>query len=148
MGGMIAAFLIALTFSHSGKIFFDISQGLVAILAPPLSVVFLAGAFWKRTTDKAAEWVLYGGGALCVIIGICYILNYPSKGYWPNFLLLSFYLFAFLLIAIILISLCTRTTKGAMLSHEEAEKETSPGRVWIWWILIAIIMILIYIAFN
>jgi SSS family solute:Na+ symporter len=120
----------------------------VAILAPPLSVVFLAGAFWKRTTDKAAEWVLYGGGALCVIIGICYILNYPSKGYWPNFLMLSFYLFVFLLLAIILISLCTGATKSTLFSHKETEKEASSGRVWFWWILIAVIMILIYLAFN
>jgi SSS family solute:Na+ symporter len=52
---VIAAVLgigVAYLFSHSGKGFFDLVQGLVSILAPPLSVVFLAGIFWKRVTMR------------------------------------------------------------------------------------------------
>jgi len=86
----VLALFIAVLYSHSGKDFFDLSQGLVSILAPPLSVVFLAGAVWKRSNNIAAEVVLYGGGFICLILGACHVLNYPYKGYWPHFLLLSF----------------------------------------------------------
>jgi SSS family solute:Na+ symporter len=148
LAGMVFAFLIAMLFSYSGKIFFDITQGLVSILAPPLAVVFLVGAFWKRATDKAAEWTLYGGGGLCLIVGMCYILNYPYKGYWPNFLLLSFYLFVFLMIVMVLISLLTRKVKGSSLSWKTIKKEEISWKIWIWWGIIGGIMVSIYIIFN
>ncbi|HEY6082804.1 MAG TPA: sodium/solute symporter [Chitinophagaceae bacterium] len=148
LAGTALAFLIALIFSFSGKIFFDITQGMVSILAPPLSVVFLVGAFWKKATDRAAEWTLYGGGALCIIVGICYILNFPYKGYWPNFLMLSFYLFLFLLIVMILVSSLTKVTEGSPLLWKEAKKENHFNRVWIWWAVVAIAMVSIYLIFN
>jgi SSS family solute:Na+ symporter len=128
-----------------------LSQGLVSILAPPLSVVFLAGAVWKRSNNIAAEVVLYGGGFICLILGACHVLNYPYKGYWPHFLLLSFYTFLALGIVMIIISLFTRLTNGkALPSIAETNRhiEYDSKKVWSFWGALAIVMVIIYLIFN
>jgi SSS family solute:Na+ symporter len=147
----VLALLIAILYSYSGKGFFDLSQGLVSILAPPLSVVFLMGVLWKKATNKAAEAVLYGGGLLCIVLGVCHVFNYPYKGYWPHFLMLSFYLFLVLAVLMIVISLFTKTDhEHPLLSIAETNKqfEYKSTKVWILWGVLAIIMCSIYILFN
>jgi len=147
----VMALFIAVIYSHSGKDFFDLSQGLVSILAPPLSVVFLAGAIWKKSNNIAAEVVLYGGGFICLILGACHVLNYPYKGYWPHFLLLSFYTFLALVIVMIIVSLLTRSTNGkALPSIAETNRhiEYDSKRVWFFWGALAVIMVIIYLTFN
>ncbi|WP_316788266.1 sodium:solute symporter family transporter [Pedobacter frigoris] len=147
----IMALLIAILYSYSGKGFFDLSQGLVSILAPPLSVVFLIGVLWKKANNKAAEIVLYGGGLLCIILGFCHILNYPYKGYWPHFLMLSFYIFLALTTLMIVISIFTKSDhKNPLLSIAETNKqfEYKSAKVWVLWGILAVIMCCIYIIFN
>src|SRR6185312_5428537 len=147
----VLALFIAVLYSHSGKDFFDLSQGLVSILAPPLSVVFLAGAVWKRSNNVAAEVVLFGGGFICLILGACHVLNYPYKGYWPHFLLLSFYTFLFLAIVMIIVSLLTKPVSGkALPSIAETNRhiEYNSKRVWLFWGALASVMIIIYLIFN
>ena len=145
------ALLVAMLYSYSGKGFFDLIQGLVSILAPPLSVVFLAGVIWKKANNIAAEAVLYGGGLVCIILGFCHVLNYPYKGYWPHFLLLSFYIFLALAILMVTLSLLTKPTRGqAFLSIAETNRkfEYRSKKVWLLWGVLAIVMIIIYILFN
>lgn len=142
---------IAYLFSHSGKGFFDLIQGLVSILAPPLSVVFLAGITWKRVNSLAANTVLYGGGLACIIIGVCYVLGYPYKGFWPHFLLLSVYIFLALAAVIILITLLSRSNQETFLpslmeTNRKAGHQTR--KVWRGWALLAIVMGIIYWIFN
>lgn len=142
---------IAYLYSQSGKGFFELSQGLVSILAPPLSVVFLAGITWKRVNSLAAEIVLYGGGMVCVVVGICHILSFPSKKFWPHFLLLSFYLFLALAAIIVIVSLCTkpdyeRSLPSLIETNRKAGHRTRS--VWVGWILLALVMGVIYFVFN
>lgn len=146
----ILAVLLAMLFSKSGRGFFDLSQGLVSILAPPLSVVFLVGIIWKRVNSLAAEVVLYGGGFVCLIIGACYVLNYPYKGFWPHFLLLSFYIFAGLIVVIFgLTWLSGKESSGVSSILETGIKTDSRSRyVWIRWGLLAIVMGIIYLIFR
>ena len=147
----VMALFIAMLYSHSGKDFFDLSQGLVSILAPPLSVVFLAGAVWKKSNNVAAEVVLFGGGFICLILGACHVLNYPYKGYWPHFLLLSFYTFLFLAIVMIIVSLLTKPVSGkALPSITETNRhiEYDSKRVWLFWGALTSVMIIIYLIFN
>ncbi|MNX11220.1 sodium:solute symporter family transporter [Pedobacter ghigonis] len=147
----VMALLIATLYSYSGKGFFDLSQGLVSILAPPLSVVFLMGVLWKKANNKAAEAVLYGGGLLCIVLGLCHILNYPYKGYWPHFLLLSFYIFLALSVIMVLVSLFTKNThEHPLLSIAETNRQFKykSTRVWVLWAILAVVMIGIYIIFN
>jgi SSS family solute:Na+ symporter len=142
---------VAHLFSKSGKGFFELSQGLVSILAPPLSVVFLAGIIWKRANSKAAEVVLYGGGLVCLIVGLCHVLNYPYKGFWPHFLLLSVYLFLALAAIMILVSLFTKPDYERMLpSLIETNRKAGhiSKKVWLGWGLLAIVMTFIYFVFS
>ncbi|MGY0036410.1 hypothetical protein [Pedobacter sp. NJ-S-72] len=138
-------------FSCSGKDFFELSQGLVSILAPPLSVVFLAGIMWKRVNSISAEIVLYGGGFVCLLLGGCHVLDYPFKGYWPHFLLLSFYIFLALSIVIVVTTLLTKTkVKPVIPSLLESKMELTGGSrtIWLMWLGLASVMVLIYLLFN
>lgn len=142
---------IAMLFSFSGKGFFELTQGLVSILAPPLSVVFLAGIVWKRINRISAEIVLYGGGLACLILGACHVLNFPYKGYWPHFLLLSFYIFVALSIAIVLISLLTKSNEKnevPTLLDSDNRIESGSKAIWLTWLGLASVMVMIYIYFN
>lgn len=147
----VLAVCIAYLFSHSGKGFFELSQGLVSILAPPLSVVFLAGIMWKRVNSIAAETVLYGGGLVSLIVGLCHVLGYPYKGFWPHFLLLSVYLFVAFAIVIVLVTLFTRPDeRQALPSLIETNRKAGhqPKAVWIRWALLALVMGAIYFVFR
>jgi SSS family solute:Na+ symporter len=142
---------IALLFSYSGKDFFELSQGLVSILAPPLSVVFLAGIIWKRVNNISAEIVLYGGGLLCLVLGACHVLNYPFKGYWPHFLMLSFYIFVGLSLVIIVSTVLTKPTANPVipsLLESKNEVVANSRTIWLVWLGLAAVMVLIYLIFN
>jgi SSS family solute:Na+ symporter len=151
---VVASFLgvlLAALFANSGKGFFEISQGLVSILAPPISVVFLFGILWKRVNSIAAEIVLYGGGLACVIISICNVLNYPHKGFWPHFLMLSFYIFAILSIVLLLVTVLTKPDERAALpslAETNRNQMHQPRGVWLRWLLLALVMMVIYWIFN
>lgn len=141
---------IALLFSYSGKGFFDLTQGLVSILSPPLAVVFLWGIFWKRINGKAAEIVLYGGGFICLVLGACHVLNYPYEGYWPHFLMLSFYIFVALSVVIVAVTLLTKSEVKTEVPTllDVKDKMGSSSSIWWTWAGLATVMIAIYIYFN
>jgi len=141
---------IALLFSYSGKGFFDLTQGLVSILSPPLAVVFLWGIFWKRINGKAAEVVLYGGGFICLVLGACHVLNYPYEGYWPHFLMLSFYIFVALSVVIVAVTLLTKSEVKTEIPTllDVKDKMGSSTSIWWTWAALATVMMAIYIYFN
>ena len=71
---------------------------------------------------------------------------------WPNFLLLSFYIFVVLSVVAFLISYADKKSNellavsfdfnGAGLSAKPTKK------VWAWWSLLIIVMVVLYIIFN
>jgi len=148
---------IAYLYSRSGKGFFELSQGLVSILSPPLSVVFLAGIAWKKVSSLAVETVLYGGGLICMGVGICHILNFPYPGFWPHFLLLSVYLFLGLAAVIVIITLISKPAvniapssfgSGGTSSEAGGDSGSNARQVWFRWAILAVIMFFIYLLFN
>lgn len=141
---------IAVLFSYSGKGLFELTQGLVSILAPPLSVVFLSGIFWKRTHRIGAETILFGGGFICLLIGICYLLNYPYKGFWPHFLFLSIYIFIGLIGLMTLITLFIKAPANEEPLSTFPKHGASAMGKWLWmgWGALALVMIIIYIVLN
>lgn len=151
---MLAAVLaigVAYLFSHSGKGFFELSQGLVSILAPPLSVVFIGGISWKRVNSTAAEVVLYGGGLVCLAVGACHVLNFPSRDFWPHFMLLSFYLFLAMSVVLVVVTLLTKPPEVNVLpSIAESWRSNRRGStgVWLLWGGLAAIMCGIYLYFS
>ncbi|WP_290793980.1 sodium:solute symporter family transporter [Flavihumibacter sp. UBA7668] len=143
---------IAFLFSRSGKGFFELSQGMVSILAPPLSVVFITGILWKRMNSTAAEFVLYGGGLICLLVGICNVLNLPYAGFWPHFLILSVYLFVGLLTVAVFVSMVYKPALIPTSLPTLLETDKTNGKelrmVWLGWILLGLFMLFIYWNFR
>ncbi|AWB65576.1 sodium:glucose symporter [Saccharobesus litoralis] len=70
--------LLAISWSTQGEKFGGIFEGInqmIAVLAPPISAVFIWGIFWARGTATAALWTLIGGFA-CGILVFC--LDFPA----------------------------------------------------------------------
>jgi SSS family solute:Na+ symporter len=149
----IIAVGVALLLSQLEKGLFDLSQAVCTYLAPPLSTVFLLGVLWKGATSRAANLILFGGSAVCVTIGMMQMLDYPSKGYWPPFMLLSFYLMAGLVVLMILISLIlpedqSDKTLPTLAETYAMQPAFDRRKMWLGWAGIAVVMGFIYYLFR
>ncbi len=143
---------IAIFYQSADKNLFDLIQGVASYLSPPLTTVFLLGVLWKRATSKAAEWTLIGGGAICIILGILYVMKYPSEDFYPPYMLFTFYLFVVFMIFMVIASLLTtdKDNKGLPTLKETyaMSGQESTKNIWWLWGIIAVIMVAIYIIFN
>src|SRR5262245_13647964 len=116
-----------------------------------MTVAFLFGVLWKKTTPRAINCVLTIGTAFCLPVGILYLWVYPSKTYtfWPHFLLLSFYLFVVLSVMTYLVSVYDK--KGALQIQQAVYYKSlaKPGKqVWVMWGLLIAVMVGLYLFFN
>jgi SSS family solute:Na+ symporter len=157
--GALIAILLSLAINNiRGLNLFDKFQAVLGFLAPPMTVVFLLGVFWKKATAKAANFVLSGGTVISIGTGIFYLWIYPNEKYdfWPHFLLLSFLIFAVLLMLSIAITYIDRRAGSTMTRQDRPGVEgldfgtiPKPGRkIWTVWIALIIVMIGLYILFN
>ena len=141
---------IALGLDTVGRDLFNLLQGVIAFLAPPMAAVFLIGVLWKRATATAAFWTLGLGSIVSLACGICHLKNWPNEVFWPHYLLLSFYLFVGISTFMILVSLWTRHSSEeqplATLTETYSRQDSSAGLVWALWGLLAAIMLGIYIV--
>jgi SSS family solute:Na+ symporter len=127
---------------------FNVFQSVLGFLAPPMSVAFLFGVLWKKTTAKAINYVLTVGTAFCLLVGILNLWVIPSDK-WPHFLLLSFYLFVVLSVMTYLISVTDK--KGALQIQQAAyfKSLAKPDKqVWIMWGVLVAVMLGLYLFFN
>ncbi|MBD0823758.1 sodium:solute symporter [Aestuariibaculum marinum] len=149
--GSILAVLITLAInSIKGLNLFDIFQSILGFIAPPMSVVFLFGVLWKKTSTKAVNLVLTLGTVLSLGVGVLYLWVFPNGEYpWPHFLLLSFYIFVALCAMVVVISLADKTVQD---NHDELltinPKARPDKQVKMLWVLLTIVMVLLYIYFN
>lgn len=150
LAGCLFAIMMAIAIdSIKGLNLFDVFQAVLGFIAPPLAVVFLLAVFWKRTTKNAVNFILSGGSAISLGIGIGYLWIFPAATYkfWPHYLLLSFYIFALLFILAVSISLTDKKPVTAIeIKKEDLPKPTR--LVWRVWIALIIIMVALYIFFN
>ena len=150
--GCILAIIIALAIdSIRGLNLFDVFQSVLGFIAPPMSVVFLFGVFWKRTTRRAVNLVLTAGSAFSLGTGVCYLWIFPSSQYhfWPHYLLLSFYIFVVLSIMAFVVSVFDKTGAAEQQDTLGAKPLAKTSRrVWTLWILLIITMISLYLVFN
>lgn len=129
---------------------FDLSQSIGGFTAPALASVFLVGVLWKGATARGALVTLITGISLSLIIAPLYYLKWPYDGFFPHFLLCSFYMFAFLCVLMVIVSWWSR--HGAE-EHEVPSliatlraKGNSTRSTWVHWLIVALIMLLIYVA--
>lgn len=150
--GCLFAIMMALAIdSIRGLNLFDVFQSVLGFIAPPLAVVFLLSVFWKRTTKRAVNLILSAGSAFSLGVGVLYLWVFtPAKfHFWPHYLMLSFYIFSILLLTAILTSLLDPSSIVADKTHSETASVTKPSsRVWILWIVLAIVMVILYIIFD
>ena len=122
---------------------------LLRFLAPPLSVVFLYGVLWKKTTTKAANFTLTIGTIISMGTGVLFLFVFPKDQYdfWPHFLLLSFFIFVALAVMAFLITYFDKNA-GQQKAVDYGEL-TKPDRQvkWLWGALV-VVMFALYVIFN
>ncbi len=148
----VIAFFSAWSMVTIGKNLFDLLQGLIAFLAPPISAVFILGVLWKRATSKAALTTLIFGSILSLTVGVCNLKSWPNKEFWPHFLVVSFLLFAVLILLMIVVSLLTEKPAKEFELPKLRETYASQGHsaksIWVLWVVLASVMVSIYLIFN
>ncbi len=151
IGGLLAL-VLSILLDKVDKDLFGLLQSIIAYLAPPMSAVFLIGALWKKATSKAANLTLIVGFVVCLFVAISDLGGFPYKGFFPPYLLMSFYLFVFLSALMIIASLLTaketEADKFISLKNIYQKLQLSPTYLWAWWVLVTIIMVGLYIIFN
>jgi SSS family solute:Na+ symporter len=150
-GAAIAVFLALAINSIKGLNLFDVFQAVLGFIAPPMSVVFLFGVLWKKTTTRAANFILSAGTFFSIGTGIMYLWVFPSNEYtfWPHFLLLSFYLFVLLSLAAIAISHFDTREPAGTQSQAVPVIAFRPGRrIILSWSALIVVMISLYVLFN
>lgn len=148
VGAAVAVVLTMGIDSIKGLNLFDVFQAVLGFIAPPMSVVFLFGVLWKKTTTRAANFVLSAGTILSLLVGVSYLWIFPAGKYdfWPHFLMLSFYIFVLLSVLAFLISWFDKSASGNQLNFGSIPKPVKP--VLISWAVLIAVMISLYIIFN
>ncbi|MFC0877276.1 sodium:solute symporter [Saccharicrinis sp. FJH2] len=177
IGAVIAVFLAIAFESVSGLNLFDKFQAVLGFIAPPMSVVFLFGVLWKKTTRRAANFTLSVGTVISIGIGIIYIFIKPElfEGLNPatnseiinksllllinagysivaylhsvHFLLLSFYIFVLLAVLAFLITMVDPKSESQN-ELDYGKLPTPTKKVWIMWGALILVMVSMYIIFN
>jgi len=151
LGAVIAILMTLAINSIKGLNLFDVFQAVLGFIAPPMSVVFLFGVLWKRTTTKAANFALSFGTIFSIGTGIFYLWIFPNEEYdiWPHFLLLSFIIFVILSFLTWLIVVTDKNSKAEAAKALRFDHLPKPGKVvWALWIALIIVMVSMYIIFN
>lgn len=153
----LLAVWIALFLSKAeGTNLFNLFQGIIGYMAPPVSAVFVLGIFWKRSTATAALLTLIIGSSVSLLIGFCDITNVfaneAGEDIFPHFLLLSFYLFCGILIFMAAVSLLTQHSLSETPLPSLAQTyRDNPGLGPVGlagWALLAVIMAGLYLFFQ
>ena len=152
-GAALMAILIAIGMDNiSDMDLFSLFQAILGYLAPPMSAVFLLGVTWPRMTAKAANVGLVAGSVCCLLVGVLQLSEIPGKGFWPHFLLMSFFLFIFIIVLIVLVTLLDKTKpdkKFPTLAESYINLGYRPSKkVVVLWGLLFVVMTVLYTVFN
>ncbi len=106
---MIAAILWSPFISHYESIFQGINA-IICYIAPPITVVFVFGVFWRRASDKAAIATLSVGSFMGLVV---FLLDWFKNKDWLKqyiewkvpFMMASFYLFVLCSLILVAVSL-------------------------------------------
>ncbi|PXX30583.1 sodium/solute symporter [Arenibacter sp. ARW7G5Y1] len=150
--GGLSAIILSIFLDKVDKDLFGLLQSIIGYLAPPMAAVYLLGALWKKATAPAANLTLIVGFILCLFVAVADLGGFPYKGFFPPYLLMSFYLFVLLSIMMIVVSFitCSETKKDKFYSLKSIYQQLQLSSTYLvaGWILIALIMLSIYVFFN
>ncbi|HET8829854.1 MAG TPA: sodium/solute symporter [Pelobium sp.] len=149
-GSLLSIFITLAIDSIKGLNLFDVFQSVLGFIAPPMSVVFLFGVLWNKTTTRAANLVLTLGTVISLGTGVLYLWVLPNGTYnWPHFLLLSFYIFVALSLMAYLITI---TDKAGQKDHSillRINPAAKPDKqVKLLWLALTLVMVALYFFFN
>lgn len=150
ISGAAISVMLALAIDQiKGLNLFDIFQAVLGFLAPPMSVVFLLGVLWKRTTTRAVNFTLSAGTLISIGTGVCYLWVFPKELYsfWPHYLLLSFFIFVLLAFIALLIS-CFDRTEDKREPFSAGNIATNDRKVMLMWGALIFAMFILYLLFN
>ncbi|WP_297086331.1 sodium:solute symporter [uncultured Draconibacterium sp.] len=149
IGAFLAVVCAVAIDSIKGLNLFDVFQAVLGFLAPPMSVVFLFGVLWKKTTKKAANFTLSVGTLISLGTGVMYLWVFPNEKYdfWPHFLLLSFFIFILLAVLAFLISKFDKTD-DTQVEFNYGKLPKPDRQVSILWGALVAVMIGLYLIFN
>ncbi|WP_299549858.1 sodium:solute symporter [Seonamhaeicola sp.] len=111
----VVVMIVAILWSTQGGKFGSIFQAIndiAAAFAPPISVVFLLGVFYKRGTKEASFYTLVFGFVMGLVLFILDFepisgFKYVTDGLGVHFLMRAWWMFCICMVVFILISLCT-----------------------------------------
>lgn len=89
---------------NSYESLFNGLNDIIAHIAPPITCVFLLGIFWKKASAKAAQYTLWIGSLLGVVVFIANKLLPTSIFGQIPFMMMAFYLFCCCLMMQVLLS--------------------------------------------
>ena len=149
--GTVLSVLVAFGLSNvKGMNLFDLINTIFSFLSPSLAVIFLFGVFVKKTSSKAAFYTLIFGNIPGLVIGIMYLAQYPTRDFWPHFLLMAFYLFIALSVLISVLSFLfpdRGRTEYDIFKIVENQEKGNPKLIWVLWGVLASIMVTLYLIF-
>lgn len=103
--------MVALVFSiallpllNSYESLFNGLNDVIAHIAPPITAVFLLGIFWRRASAKSAQYTLWMGSAIGVLV---FAINKFQPSTWfgqTPFMMMAFYLFCICLFLQVVLS--------------------------------------------
>jgi solute:Na+ symporter, SSS family len=139
-----------------GTNLFNLFQSIIGYMAPPVSVVFVTGIFWKGATGRGALLTLVFGSALSLSVGLADLTNFfadaDGNDVFPHFLLLSFYLFCGILLFMVVASLLTRRKPDEVILpslRETYRQNPGLGKAgFAGWGALALVMLGLYLFFH
>jgi SSS family solute:Na+ symporter len=149
-GSLLSIFITLAIDSIKGLNLFDVFQSVLGFIAPPMSVVFLFGVLWNKTTTKAANIVLTLGTVISLGTGVLYLWVFPNGVYhWPHFLLLSFYIFVALSLMTYIITIADKAGQkdNSILLRIDPKAKPDNQVKWLW-VALTVVMVALYVFFN
>ncbi|MBN2128533.1 MAG: sodium/solute symporter [Sedimentisphaerales bacterium] len=133
------AMVLAIAWSPYIARFESIYQGcvnLICAIAPPITVVFVWGVFWRRASSLAAQVTLYVGSALGLVVFLMdWFKERPALAFWKELnipgMMSTFYLSVICSVLLVVVSLWNpeslTTAKQRLVWSNWREPLASPG---------------------
>jgi SSS family solute:Na+ symporter len=160
--GRIATFvamLLAIAWSPMVGQFKTIFQGINAMIcyiAPPITVVFVAGVFWRRASSRAAFVTLVAGSAMGV--AVFFLDFYKAHTGWNlHWMMAGFYLAVVCCLILVVLSLLKPDTPSperlalvwkTPLEAFRSPAWSGPGNYRFLAVMLVVVMTALYIVFN